>query len=98
MDLPRRPDRSYAPERRRREDVVASYGDGYAPFDAAMRGYMMRALAPHFRDGPCVQVGCAHGDQTSLLAERFGDLTVVEPARAFLEIAVARAPASVRFV
>jgi 2-polyprenyl-3-methyl-5-hydroxy-6-metoxy-1,4-benzoquinol methylase len=85
-------------ERQRLDEVVASYGEAYAPFDAAMRGYMMRALAPHFRDGACLQVGCAHGDQTNLLAERFGDLTVVEPARAFLDLAAARAPPGVRFV
>jgi 2-polyprenyl-3-methyl-5-hydroxy-6-metoxy-1,4-benzoquinol methylase len=89
---------SAAAERRRLNHAVDSYGEAYAPFDAAMRGYMMRTLAPHFRDGPCLQVGCAHGDQTSLLAERFGDLTVVEPVRAFLELASARAPAGVRFV
>jgi len=59
---------------------------------------MMRSLSPHFRDGACLQVGCAHGDQTSLLADRFGDLTVVEPARAFLELAAARTPVRVRFV
>ena len=87
-----------AAERQRLEDVVASYGDAYAPFDAAMRGYMMSTLAPHFRDGPCLQVGCAHGDETSHLAERFADLTVLEPARAFLESAAERAPPSVRFV
>jgi 2-polyprenyl-3-methyl-5-hydroxy-6-metoxy-1,4-benzoquinol methylase len=85
-------------ERQRLDEVVASYGEAYAPFDTAMRGYMMRALAPHFRDGACLQVGCAHGDQTSLLAERFADLTVVEPARAFLQLAAAIAPPSVRFV
>ncbi len=85
-------------ERQRLDEVVASYGEAYAPFDAAMRGYMMRTLAPHFRDGPCLQVGCAHGDETSHLAERFGDLTVLEPVRVFLDNAAARAPASVRFV
>jgi 2-polyprenyl-3-methyl-5-hydroxy-6-metoxy-1,4-benzoquinol methylase len=89
---------SAAAERRRLDQAVESYGEAYAPFDAAMRGYMMRSLEPHFRDGPCLQVGCAHGDQTSLLAARFNDLTVVEPARAFVEIAAARAPAGVRFV
>lgn len=87
-----------AAERQRLEQVVASYGEAYAPFDASMRGYMMRTLAAHFRDGPCLQIGCAHGDETSHLAERFADLTVVEPARAFLEIAAARAPPFVRFV
>jgi 2-polyprenyl-3-methyl-5-hydroxy-6-metoxy-1,4-benzoquinol methylase len=89
---------SAAAERERLDQVVASYGEAYAPFDAAMRAYMMRTLAPHLRDGPCLQVGCAHGDETGHLAERFGDLTVVEPARAFLESAAARAPARVRFV
>ena len=87
-----------AAERQRLDAVVASYGEAYAPFDAAMRTYMMRSLAPHFRKGSCLQVGCAHGDQTTLLAERFDELTVIEPARAFLEIASARAPAGVRFV
>ena len=85
-------------ERERLDEVVASYGEAYAPFDAAMREYMMRALAPHFRDGACLQVGCAHGDQTTLLAARFPDLTVVEPARAFLDLARAKAPPGVRFI
>jgi 2-polyprenyl-3-methyl-5-hydroxy-6-metoxy-1,4-benzoquinol methylase len=89
---------SQAAERQRLDEVVASYGEAYAPFDAAMRGYMMRALSPFFREGPCLQVGCAHGDQTTLLAERFADLTVVEAARAFLDAAAARAGPGVRFV
>jgi len=98
LDLQGRSAMSAASERRRLDAVVASYGEAYAPFDAAMRSYMMRTLSPFFRDGPCLQVGCAHGDQTSLLAERFGDLTVVEAARAFLEAAAARATPGVRFV
>ena len=77
-------------ERARLHAVTGSYGDGAAPFDAAMRGYMMRTFEPFFRDGPCLQVGCAHGDQTSLLVERFADVTVVEPAAEFLAHAKAR--------
>lgn len=71
-------------EQDRLDAVVGSYGTEIAPFDAAMRGYMMRSFEPFFRDGPCLQVGCAHGDQTSLLVERFADVTVLEPAPDFL--------------
>ncbi len=74
----------------RLDSVIGSYGAGIAPFDAAMRGYMMRSFEPFFRDGPCLQVGCAHGDQTSLLVERFDDVTVIEPAAEFLAYAKAR--------
>lgn len=74
-----------AVERRRLDAVTVSYGARIAPFDEAMRRYMMRSFEPFFRDGACLQVGCAHGDQTSLLVERFADVTVVEPAAEFLE-------------
>ncbi len=86
-----------AVEHRRLEEAVASYGEGAAPFDAVMRGYMMRTFEPFFRDGPCLQVGCAHGDQTSLLAARFADLTVLEPVAEFIEAARAKAGAGVCF-
>jgi 2-polyprenyl-3-methyl-5-hydroxy-6-metoxy-1,4-benzoquinol methylase len=71
-------------EQSRLDSVVGSYGEAVSPFDAAMRGYMMRTLEPWLADGPCLQVGCAHGDQTSVLAERFPDLTVLEPVPRFL--------------
>ena len=71
-------------ERVRLNSVIVSYGDAIAPFDAAMRGYMMRTFEPFFRAGPCLQVGCAHGDQTSLLVDRFDDVTGPEPALEFL--------------
>src|SRR5689334_12380683 len=77
-------------EQARLSAAIASYGEAYAPFDAKMRDYMMRAFEPFFRDGPCLQVGCAHGDQTSLLLERFERVTVVEGAPEFIEIARAR--------
>lgn len=65
-------------------DAIDSYGEGAAPFDAAMRTYMMRSFEPYFQEGACLQVGCAHGDQTALLLERFTDLTVIEPTAEFL--------------
>ena len=71
-------------ENKRLSDVIASYGEGAAPFDAAMRTFMMRTLEPYFREGPCLQVGCAHGEQTGLLLNRFNDLTVIEPTFEFL--------------
>jgi 2-polyprenyl-3-methyl-5-hydroxy-6-metoxy-1,4-benzoquinol methylase len=85
-------------EQQRLSAAIASYGEAYAPFDAKMRHYMMRAFEPFFRDGPCLQVGCAHGDQTSLLLDRFGDVTVVEGAGEFIEVAKARVGGRVRFV
>lgn len=85
-------------ERARLDAVTGSYGEEIAPFDALMRGYMMRTLAPWFRDGAGLQVGCAHGDQTSLLLERFPDLTVLEPTRAFIDLTRRKVGGAVRFV
>ena len=85
-------------EQERLSAVIASYGDAYSPFDAQMRHYMMRAFEPFFRDGKCLQVGCAHGDQTSLLLERFGDVTVVEGAPEFIEMTRSRVGDRARFV
>jgi 2-polyprenyl-3-methyl-5-hydroxy-6-metoxy-1,4-benzoquinol methylase len=85
-------------EQARLSAVIASYGEAYSPFDAQMRHYMMRAFEPFFRDGACLQVGCAHGDQTSLLLERFAQVTVVEGAPEFIAIARARVGERARFV
>lgn len=85
-------------EQARLSAAIASYGEAYAPFDAKMRDYMMRAFEPFFREGACLQVGCAHGDQTSLLIERFGAVTVVEGAPEFVEVARARVGDGARFV
>jgi 2-polyprenyl-3-methyl-5-hydroxy-6-metoxy-1,4-benzoquinol methylase len=78
--------------------VTGSYGEQIAPFDATMRHYMMRTFAPFFRDGKCLQVGCAHGDQTTLLLERYSDVTVVEGAREFIDYTRARVGDRVLFV
>ena len=78
------PDAAGSSEHERLAAAVASYGEGVAPFDALMRSYMMRTFAPWFQDGACLQVGCAHGDQTSLLLDRYDDLTVLEPDPTFI--------------
>jgi 2-polyprenyl-3-methyl-5-hydroxy-6-metoxy-1,4-benzoquinol methylase len=85
-------------ERRRLDAAAESYGEAVAPFDMAMRSYMMRTFEPFFRPGPCLQVGCAHGDQTSLLVERFDDVTVIEPTAEFLAVAKARIGGRATFV
>jgi len=85
-------------EEERLSAVIASYGEAYSPFDAKMRDYMMRAFEPFFREGPCLQVGCAHGDQTSLLLDRFPKVTVVEGAPEFIEITRARVGERALFV
>jgi 2-polyprenyl-3-methyl-5-hydroxy-6-metoxy-1,4-benzoquinol methylase len=85
-------------ERARLEAVTGSYGEGAAPFDAAMRKFMMRTFEPFFRDGSCLQVGCAHGDQTSLLVERFTDVTVVEPTPMFIAETRRRVGDRARFI
>ncbi len=79
-----------AAELARLADATVSYGDKIAPFDAAMHRYTLRSFEPFFRPGPCLQIGCAHGDQTSLLVDRFDDVTVLEPSTEFLAMARAR--------
>lgn len=64
------------------EDYVES------PFDARMRGYMMRTLAPWMplaKDARALQLGCFHGDLTLNLALAYEDLTVVDGAQKFLD-------------
>lgn len=50
-------------------------------FDALMRRYMMDTLKDHFREGKTLELGCHRGDFTSLLVDRFDDVTVVEASR-----------------
>ncbi len=66
-------------------DQVTALYDSTAPFDIKMRDYMMRTIKPYLVEGNCLQVGCSHGDQTSLLADYFDDITVVEAAKEFIE-------------
>ena len=63
-------------------DFNREYQDGarkYAyDFDGVVRRYMMKALAPHFRPGRALELGCYTGDVTEMIAEVYDDLTVVE--------------------
>jgi len=85
-------------ERDRLRSAVASYGEAMAPFDAKMRDYMMRTFSPYFRSGKCLQVGCAHGDQTSLLLAHFDNITIVEAENQFIEATRARLGDRVSYV
>ncbi len=70
----------------RLKSADAAYeGEKEAAFDVAMRTYMMRTFEAYWRAGSCLQVGCSHGDQTSLLSNRFTDLAVVEPMMPFID-------------
>lgn len=50
-------------------------------FDALMRRYMMDTFKDHFREGKTLELGCHKGDFTSLLVDRFADVTVVEASK-----------------
>jgi SAM-dependent methyltransferase len=74
-------------------DFNLEYQDGvrkYAyDFDGVVRRYMMKTLAPHFRPGKALELGCYTGDVTELIASVYSDLTVVE-ASSELAAAAAR--------
>ncbi len=67
-------------------------------FDYRMRRFMMRALQPHFVAGKALEMGCFEGEMTTLLAERFSDLTVVEAASELIATARQRVPSQVKFI
>jgi len=85
-------------ESTRLKDALLSYGEAVAPFDLAMRDYMMRTFAPYWRPGACLQVGSSHGDQTSLLLNIFDDVTVLEPVREFIDMTRAKVGDRAKFV
>ena len=64
-------------------DLVEAYDE--SPFDARMRGYMLRTFAPYLRGGSALQIGCYHGDLTVLLEQHYAPLTVVDAAKRFLD-------------
>lgn len=78
-------------ERSALQDIAKDYGDA-SPFDVRMRGYMMRSLEPYFvSGGRCLQLGCAQGDQTVILARRFDHVDVIEAVGDFIEMTKDRA-------
>lgn len=69
-----------------------------SPFDKLMRHFMMRSLRPYLRHGKALELGCFHGEFTSLLAEEYADLTVVEAAQSFIDATRQRVNSNVKFV
>ena len=67
-------------------------------FDRLLRGYMRRSFAPFHRPGKALELGCYKGEFTSLLAESFADLTVVEGASDLIDIARTRVGPGVKFI
>lgn len=69
-----------------------------SPFDQRMRHYMLRGLRPWLKTGKALEMGCMHGEFTSLLAGLYPDLTVVEAASQFIAATQARVGPGVKFV
>lgn len=83
-------------------DFNREYQDGarkYAyGFDAIVRRYTMTALAPHFRPGKALELGCYTGDVTELIASVYADVTVVEASSELVDIASRKLAGRARFV
>ena len=67
-------------------------------FDAVIRGYMMRTFAPFFPQGKALEIGCYDGASTSLFAERYDDLSVLEAADELIALARTRVRPAVKFI
>jgi len=83
-------------------DFNREYQDGerkYAyDFDGVVRRYMMKTLAPHFRAGRALELGCYTGEVTELIAAAYPDLTVVEASSELVAVASRRLGGRARFV
>ena len=83
-------------------DFNREYQDGarkYAyDFDVVLRRYMMKALAPYFRPGKALELGCYTGDVTDLIANEYSDVTVVEASEELVDVASRRLGARARFI
>ncbi len=78
-------------EERKELARIASETSPDAPFDIKMRDYMMRTIKPFARTGSCLQLGCAHGDQTFVLARNFEKVVVIEAVRELIDYTQERA-------
>ena len=83
-------------------DFNREYLDGarkYAyDFDGVLRRYMMKTLAPYFRPGKALELGCYTGDVTELIANVYSDVTVVEASEELVDVASRRLGARARFI
>ena len=76
-------------ERRRLAEISSWYSNRDWGFYTKLVHMGFRSIAPHFTSGSCLEVGCADGEMTRFLAERFEDLTVVDAAPGYVEAATA---------
>jgi 2-polyprenyl-3-methyl-5-hydroxy-6-metoxy-1,4-benzoquinol methylase len=83
-------------------DYNAEYKDSdrrYAyEFDARLRRYIMRTLAPLMPAGRALEMGCYTGDMTALIADRYDDLTVIEASSELIDEARRKLGGRARFV
>ena len=83
-------------------DYNREYQDGARKYaydlDGVVRRYMMKALAPFFRPGKALELGCYTGDVTELIAGVYPDLTVVEASDELVAVARRRVGDRARFV
>ena len=78
------------------------YKDGagkYAyAFDAILRRYILRSLAPFLPPGKALEMGCYTGEMTEMIAARYDDLTVIEASDELVDAARARLGPGAKFV
>ena len=67
-------------------------------FDRVLRQYTMRTLEPFLPPGRALELGCYLGDVTELIADRYGDVTVVEASDELVAKASARLGVRATFV
>ena len=85
-------------EQQRLMEISAWYSNREWGFYTRLVHMGFRTLSPHFVDGSCLEVGCADGEMTRFLADRFDDLTVVDGAPAYVEAGTRIAPGIVGHV
>ena len=74
-------------ERRKLEEISSWYSNRAWGFYTKLVHMGFRTLSLYFVEGSCLEIGCADGEMTRFLAERFEDLTVVDGAAAYVEAA-----------
>jgi len=83
-------------------DFNREYQDGARKyqydFDGVVQRYVMKALAPFFRPGRALELGCYTGDVTELIAGVYADLTVVEASEDLVRVASGRLGGRARFI
>ncbi len=72
-------------ERQRLEGISSWYSNRDWGFYTKLVHMGYRTLAPYLGDGNCLEIGCADGEMTRFLAERFSDLTVVDAAPNYVQ-------------